>query len=129
MTLIIRKQFDRYLSKEALAKREPEKMYEVIEGESKTIPNDAMTIQEIMERAMKGQEPEYKQVSYNPVSHMDEITSLFGPSFDLSDLDVIRSRAEELAIAVNNARENAGSERVEILDESIEDVEPIDTVE
>lgn len=69
---------------------------EINDGEIITIDNQAMTIQEIMERAKGGIEPEKRNVQYREVNNINEIDENYAPMQDLTQIDINRKRVVEL---------------------------------
>lgn len=61
---------------------------ETVEGISKTIPNEAYTIQEMYARAMAGLEDQDRPTVY--IDENDPILQVLKPDFDLTDLDNVK---------------------------------------
>ena len=67
-----------------------------------TVPDQAMTIQQIMDRAKQGIEPEVVQLGYNPVDHIDEINENFRASYQLHDIDRVNQKLNDLKTFFND---------------------------
>lgn len=83
--------------------------FEHLEGESQTVPGDAMSIKDIMARAMNGIEPDRKEVMYLD-SDLDSIDRYFGQSLDLTDVDELSDRIEILSDRIKAAQSESESE-------------------
>lgn len=73
-------------------------------GPSVTVPGEAMTIQEIMARAMAGTEPDRKDAQYFDEEDLSQVNRFFGPNIDLTDIDTINARATELVGHIEEAK-------------------------
>lgn len=72
-----------------------------------TVPGEAMTIQEIMERALGGMPIERENYGYFDQEDIDKISKFYAPhNLDLTDLDELRNEVAEFQAAVDNAIEN-----------------------
>lgn len=100
-------------------------MYETPKGESQTVPNETLTIKQIMVRAMNGHLPVEHHGQYMPVSHIDKVTKFHRPLIDQTELEELReqnkdreqqiadfqkARSEELEKAKKVAKEEAEEE-------------------
>lgn len=70
-------------------------MYETPKGESQTVPNETLTIKQIMVRAMNGHLPVEHHGQYMPVSHVDKVTKFHRPLIDQTDLEELREQNQD----------------------------------
>lgn len=110
--------------------RPPRRKTESDFGESLTIPGEAMSIKQIMERAMGGIAPEQRNYQYFDEEDLDKVDRFFSNpgSFDLTDLDEFRERVTNLKEAVDRAvrkkdEETEEPEEAEVIEENV-DTEP-----
>jgi hypothetical protein len=82
--------------------RNPEH-YEDNQEVSQTVPDGAMTIQEILERAQRGETPITKFSDYMPVEDASQIDKFYGTDLDITDIDELNSRKAAQDEAYNNA--------------------------
>lgn len=81
----------------------PRIRFEMVEGESQTVPGEARTIGEMLRRAQQGIREDERPVHYFDEEDLDKIDMFFGPSADLTDLDELRRRNEQMALAIDKA--------------------------
>jgi hypothetical protein len=96
------------------ARQETNNRYEVgcCELESKTVPDEDMSIKELMKRANSGLSDE-RQVSFMDVDSIDQVSDFMSPHFDLTDLDRISAKEEELKKAYTQAVESVKEKELE----------------
>jgi hypothetical protein len=70
--------------------------YERADDPSETIQGDAMSIQEMMDRAVKGMPIGMKPVEYMEVDDINAIHKYYRPIVDLTDLDDLKRHADAL---------------------------------
>ena len=89
--------------------------YEIPIGKSMTVPGEAMTIKEIMKRAMQGLAPATQQAPFMDIENPDYIPD---NPIDLTDLDerarILRDQAEELEALYKKQMEEAAKKPEEI---------------
>lgn len=83
----------------------PEDRYETNEGPSMTIQGQALSVGEILERALGGVPPQQRNYEYFDVEDIDNINEMFTAGFDLTDLDELDRRAAIFAEAIERAKE------------------------
>jgi hypothetical protein len=84
-------------------KRNPSKGGEQNSGEKVTVENDALTIKEIMHRAMKGLTPDYKEIEYIDIDNIENIDEFRAPFFDLTQKEAIDLKIQALKDEYNDA--------------------------
>lgn len=72
-------------------------------GKSMTVPNDAMSMKQILERARNGMPPEFRHISYIDQEDLSKIDELFSPHIDLTDLDTMKKRIQETEKIIEDA--------------------------
>lgn len=80
--------------------------YENTYGESLTVPNETMTIKEIMQRALNGIAPEEKQVLYLD-AELDSISRYYSKGLDITEVHELREANKELASKIEKAIKDA----------------------
>lgn len=99
---------------------EPNKRYEEGDPTIVTEPNMAMTVKEIMEKAMKGIEPDRRNVHYMEVKDVDEVNEFYNAHFELEDIEALRVHEQALRQsyqeAVNKLKAKYGKELVKVED-------------
>lgn len=81
-------------------------------GASQTIPGEALSIREILTRAMGGIEPERKNYTFFDQEDLDKIDKFYGAGLDLTDLDELGDRLIELNDSVVKAVAKRDAEAV-----------------
>lgn len=89
----------------------PEDKYEVNKEPSLTVPGEALTIKEIMERAMAGTEPDTSDAQFFDVDDIKQIDEFFRQGLDLTDLDKLNARATELLGEIEEAKKRKEAEK------------------
>lgn len=77
---------------------------ETIEGESVTVPGEAKTIAQLLSRAMQGLEAQEREAHYFDQADLDKIDRFYAPGLDLTDLDELTRRNDEMAVALEKAK-------------------------
>lgn len=103
-------------------KAKPDNRFEINNDESMTIPGEARTIKELIERLENGMPLERRAYAYFDVEDLDDINDMFAPSTDLTDLDRNKERLEKALQAYNNAIANRDQAQQ---DASEEEQEPL----
>lgn len=83
---------------------------EVNNEPSQTVPGEAMTIQQIMDRAMAGTPPEQSDAQYFDVDDVSQVDEFFSTGLDLTDIDRLNARATELMGAIEEAKKRKKNE-------------------
>lgn len=68
-----------------------------------TIPGKARDLKQLVERMMNGLAPDERNAPYLDVEDIELVNSMFRPGFDLTDLDELKYRSEELTRIVEDA--------------------------
>lgn len=80
-------------------------------GVSLTVPDQSMTIQEILRRFATGQTIGVgKQIYYDDLDDFDQIDPTLDPNFDLSDVSLIRNEIKEREIEAQAKRDEKANE-------------------
>lgn len=73
-------------------------------GVSQTIPGEALSIKEIMDRAIAGMRPIVTEQNFIDVDDIDQITEMFAPqNVDFTDLQDLREKNVELKRIIDAA--------------------------
>lgn len=70
----------------------PRTRFEVVEGESVTIPGESKTIQQMLRRALQGIKEDERPVQWFDAEDLDKIDGFWAPGLDLTDLDALAER-------------------------------------
>lgn len=70
---------------------------------SKTVQGEHQDMSDILNFAINGMEIDKRDVKYFRPDEINEINSLFRQSLDLTDLDALRRKNEQLSININEA--------------------------
>lgn len=69
--------------------------FEEVDPISETAEGEALSIKDLMEKALLGMHPDERTVNYFDVKDLDMISDEMRPMTDLTDLDTIRERVEK----------------------------------
>lgn len=88
----------------------PRARFEPVEGESQTVPGEAKTVRELMQRALAGIETMPREFVYFDPDDVDFITDVYRPGLDLTDLDHLRELNKQTEAAIQRAQEKKAAD-------------------
>lgn len=91
-------------------------------GESMTIPGEAISIKELLDRATQGTPLLHREPIYFDQEDMEKIDLFYSPHIDLTDLDELASRnaeMHEMIIRAQKAETEAETEEVEVVEPEV----------
>lgn len=101
-------------------KTSDEQRFEHTVGKSLTVPNETMSIQEILDRYAKGQRPDEKRFIYLDVEDISLIDRFHRPAraLDYTDLEELADKNQRMLDQLKKVQENIEKEKQDVIDKN-----------